>query len=65
VHVSRLKIAYPVFRREYEVDRLRLATGTGVDGLMSVGRNGEFDHILMEDVYWRTVRRIERWAAGR
>jgi protoporphyrinogen oxidase len=65
VHVSRLKIAYPVFRREYEADRRRLATGTGVDGLMSVGRNGEFDHILMEDVYWRTVRRIERWADAR
>jgi protoporphyrinogen oxidase len=64
VHVARLPIAYPVFRREYEADRLRLATGTGVDGLMSVGRNGEFDHILMEDVYWRTVRRIERWAAS-
>ena len=29
---------------------------------MSVGRNGEFDHLLMEDVYWRTVRRIRRLA---
>lgn len=62
VHVARLPIAYPVFRREYEADRRRLATeGTGVPGLLSVGRNGEFDHILMEDVYWRTVRRIQRW----
>jgi protoporphyrinogen oxidase len=64
VHVSRIPIAYPVFRREYEADRVRLASGTGVDGLLSVGRNGEFDHILMEDVYWRTVRRVERWAAA-
>jgi protoporphyrinogen oxidase len=64
VHVSRIPIAYPVFRREYEADRLRLADGTGVEGLLSVGRNGEFDHVLMEDVYWRTVRRVERWATA-
>jgi len=25
-----------------------------VAGLYSIGRNGEFAHILMEDVYWRT-----------
>jgi protoporphyrinogen oxidase len=64
VHVARLPIAYPVFLKEYEADRQRLADGTGIDGLLSVGRNGEFDHILMEDVYWRTVRRIQRWDAG-
>lgn len=56
--VMRTRIAYPVFLREYESDRLQLMEGTGVDGLLSVGRNGEFAHILMEDVYWRTVRRI-------
>ncbi len=57
--VLRAPYSYPVFLRSYEQDRIRLATeGTGVDGLISIGRNGEFDHILMEDIYWRTVRRI-------
>ena len=36
---------------------------TGVDRLLSIGRNGEFAHILMEDVYWRTVRRARSLAA--
>ena len=51
-----------MFSVGYEADRADLAAhGTGVDGLLSVGRNGEFDHILMEDIYWRTTRRIRRW----
>lgn len=62
--VIRTKLAYPVFLREYEADRQRLAGGTGVEGLLSAGRNGEFDHILMEDVYWRTVRRVGLAAEG-
>ena len=37
--------------------RLRFAAGTGVEGLWSFGRNGEFSHLLMEDVYWRTLRK--------
>ena len=37
-----------------------LAIGTGVAGLFSVGRNGEFLHIFMEDVYLRTVRHADR-----
>jgi len=41
---------------------VRFQRDTGVQGLVSVGRNGEFDHLLMEDVYWRTVRRIRRLA---
>lgn len=61
--VARTTTAYPVFHREYEPDRQRLATGTGVDRLVSIGRNGEFAHILMEDVYWRTVRRARALAA--
>lgn len=60
--VLRTKIAYPIFLREYEEDRLRFQRSTGVAGLVSVGRNGEFDHLLMEDVYWRTVRRVRRLA---
>ena len=41
-----------------EDDRQRLEQGTGVEGLYSIGRNGEFAHILMEDAYWRTLRRV-------
>ena len=52
-----------MFHPTYEADRQRLAHGTGVDRLLSIGRNGEFAHILMEDVYWRTVRRARRLAA--
>jgi protoporphyrinogen oxidase len=56
--VQRTPIAYPMFLREYEHTRRELEQGTGVRGLLSIGRNGEFDHILMEDIYWRTLRRI-------
>jgi hypothetical protein len=31
-----------------------------VPGLYSVGRNGEFMHIFMEDVYLRTIRHCDR-----
>ncbi|MGZ4755689.1 MAG: protoporphyrinogen/coproporphyrinogen oxidase [Acidimicrobiia bacterium] len=61
--VVRQPNAYPVFRLDYEPARRQLATTTGVDRLLSIGRNGEFAHILMEDVYWRTVRRARRLAA--
>jgi oxygen-dependent protoporphyrinogen oxidase len=60
--VVRAPAAYPVFHLDYELDRQRLATSTGVDRLLSIGRNGEFDHILMEDVYWRTVRKARALA---
>jgi protoporphyrinogen/coproporphyrinogen III oxidase len=56
--VLRTPIAYPVFLNEYEADRRRFETGTGIAGLWSIGRNGEFAHILMEDVYWRTLRKM-------
>lgn len=55
--VVRTPIAYPIFLREYERERIALQHTTGVGGLYSIGRNGEFAHILMEDVYWRTLRR--------
>ena len=29
--------------------------GNRVEGLYSVDRNGEFAHILIEDLYWRTL----------
>jgi protoporphyrinogen oxidase len=53
--VLRTPIAYPVYLNAYESHRLRLRQTTGVAGLYSIGRNGEFAHILMEDVYWRTL----------
>ena len=49
--------AYPVYLAAYEERRQRFARDTGVAGLYSVGRNGEFAHLLMEDVYWRTLRK--------
>lgn len=62
--VVRTPLAYPVYLAEYEADRQRFEGGTGVAGLYSVGRNGEFAHILMEDVYWRTRRKLVGLADG-
>jgi protoporphyrinogen oxidase len=56
--VLRTPIAYPVFLKSYEADRLRLKQSTGIAGLYSIGRNGEFAHILLEDVYWRTLGKV-------
>ena len=58
--VLRTKIAYPVFLKEYEEARKRLEEGTGMRGLYSIGRNGEFAHILTEDVHWPTLRKTHR-----
>ena len=58
-HISRTPIAYAIFLNAYEADRQRFERSTGVDGLYSIGRNGEFAHILMEDIYWRTLRRMQ------
>lgn len=57
--ILRTKIAYPVYRLAYEEERRKFRQSTGVPGLYSVGRNGEFAHILMEDVYHRTRARME------
>ncbi len=57
--VLRTPIAYPVYAREYEADRQKFEMGTGIQGLYSVGRNGEFMHIFMEDVYLRTRRHCD------
>ena len=62
--VLRTPIAYPVFLKEYEPVRRRFEISTGVDGLLSVGRNGEFAHLLMEDVYWRTLRKMRSLVAS-
>ena len=62
--VLRQPLGYPVFHTSYEADRQRLEQGTGIEGLLSIGRNGEFDHILMEDIYWRTLAKVEAWLAA-
>lgn len=60
--VLKTPIAYPKFLLSYERERQAWEAGTGIDGLVSIGRNGEFAHILMEDVYWRTIRKVRRLA---
>ena len=62
--VLRVPLAYPVFSLANEVARKALAVSTGIDGLLSIGRNGEFGHWLMEDVYWRTLAKMRAWLAG-
>jgi oxygen-dependent protoporphyrinogen oxidase len=56
-NVLRTPIAYPVFLNEYEAARQDFEKSTNVENLLSVGRNGEFAHIFMEDVYWRTRKK--------
>jgi protoporphyrinogen oxidase len=56
--VLRTPIAYPMFLKEYESARLSFERSTGIENLLSVGRNGEFAHIFMEDVYWRTRKKV-------
>jgi protoporphyrinogen/coproporphyrinogen III oxidase len=56
--VLRTPFAYPVFLNEYENDRKCFRESTGVERLYSIGRNGEFDHLLTEDVYWRTIAKM-------
>lgn len=57
--VLKTPLAYPVYRLDYEADRRAFEKSTGISGLVSVGRNGEFTHSLMEDVYWRTRRKVQ------
>jgi len=58
VRVLRTPYAYPIFLRDYESQRVAFQKETGIGGLYSIGRNGEFDHLLTEDVYWRTLAKI-------
>lgn len=59
--VVRVPLAYPIFKVEYEAKRKAWESSTGVKGLLSVGRNGEFAHILMEDVFWRTRWKVSEF----
>lgn len=63
--VVRTPIGYPVYLREYEPERFALESGLPIEGLYSVGRNGEFAHVLMEDIYWRTLERMRGLRAWR
>ncbi len=54
----RTPIAYPIFLSEYEEARKQFQQCTGIEFLYSIGRNGEFEHLLTEDVYWRTLRKL-------
>ncbi len=57
-NVLRTPISYPVFLSEYEPARKNFERSTNVENLLSIGRNGEFAHIFMEDVYWRTQKKV-------
>jgi protoporphyrinogen oxidase len=59
--VVRVPLAYPIYDLAYEDTRQAFSKGTGIRGLLSVGRNGEFAHILMEDVYWRTRWKVSEF----
>jgi protoporphyrinogen oxidase len=56
--VLRTTISYPVFLNEYEKERKDFEQSTHVENLLSIGRNGEFSHQFMEDVYWRTRKKV-------
>lgn len=56
--VVRTPIGYPVYLREYESERRALENGLPVQGLFCAGRNAEFQHILMEDIYWMTLKKM-------
>jgi protoporphyrinogen oxidase len=55
--VLRTPYAYPIFLNEYEQERREFEKSTKIDNLLSIGRNGEFAHRFMEDVYWRTLEK--------
>jgi len=56
--ILKTPIAYPIFLKQYEDARKEFEKSTNIDNLLSVGRNGEFSHMFMEDVYWRTQKRV-------
>ena len=58
--VLRTPISYPVFLNEYEKERQDFERSTHIENLLSIGRNGEFSHRFMEDVYWRTRKKVKK-----
>ena len=57
--VLRTPFAYPVFLLEYEKQRKEFEKSTKIPNLVSIGRNGEFAHRFMEDIYWRTRKKVD------
>jgi protoporphyrinogen oxidase len=57
-NVLRTPFAYPVFLKDYEKERKEFEQSTHIENLLSIGRNGEFAHRFMEDVYWRTRKKV-------
>jgi protoporphyrinogen oxidase len=57
--VLRTPYAYPIFLNEYEAERQQFEESTKIENLLSIGRNGEFAHRFMEDIYWRTRDKVE------
>ena len=57
--VLRTGFSYPVFLNKYEKYRRQFEKSTNIDNLLSIGRNGEFAHRFMEDVYWRTCQKVD------
>ena len=53
------KFGYPVYLKKYESLRKQFLASSGIKGLFSIGRNGEFSHVLMEDVYIRTKKKMK------
>lgn len=58
-NILRTPVAYPVFLNEYEKERQNFEQSTNIENLLSIGRNGEFAHRFMEDVYWRTRKKVQ------
>ncbi len=57
-NILKTGISYPVFLKEYEQARKEFEKSTNIPNLLSIGRNGEFSHIFMEDVYFRTQKKV-------
>ncbi|MFN0141464.1 MAG: protoporphyrinogen/coproporphyrinogen oxidase [Pyrinomonadaceae bacterium] len=62
-NILKTGISYPVFLKEYEQARKDFERSTNIPNLLSIGRNGEFSHIFMEDVYFRTRKKVAELAA--
>lgn len=63
-NILKTGISYPVFLKEYEQARQDFERSTKIPNLLSIGRNGEFSHIFMEDVYFRTRKKVAELAAN-
>ncbi|MBK8466286.1 MAG: FAD-dependent oxidoreductase [Chloracidobacterium sp.] len=63
-NILKTGISYPVFLRKYEQARKDFERSTNIPNLLSIGRNGEFSHIFMEDVYFRTRKKVAELVAN-